>query len=353
MLRGTNATRVPSMRRSRSSPSRRPQLHFFPRSPAPPGFISLIRVDKMSQPGLRQTKKQKKAFAFRTRQKTSKKNKDLDSDGDALGFPIDENQDLAGLADLPLEAEEVYADGRSGGRKGKAKDGDQHQVQSGGSKKRKREGAEVVEENSRKKSKAQSTVLESGVESDDGQKSAEAKEKVQPQRFILFIGAFGPCSASETKLTHCDCREPEVFYDKGCYSLPFLLLRYGRFATRALHHRSHISLDPPPTVRLPTPKTAQPPSRSKGYAFLEFTDKKALQQALRLHHSELEGRKINVELTAGGGGKSEHRVKKLQDRNKGLHEQRVPQFRIPFFLSLTVLRLSEASNSEAQTCCEG
>jgi len=92
-----------------------------------------------------------------------------------------------------------------------------------------------------------------------------------------------------------------------------------------------LALDSPPTVRLPTPKTTQPSSKSKGYAFLEFTDKKALQQALRLHHSELEGRKINVELTAGGGGKSEHRVKKLQERNKGLHDQRVLRLPIPSF----------------------
>ena len=94
-------------------------------------------------------------------------------------------------------------------------------------------------------------------------------------------------------------------------------------------------LDPPPTVRLPTPKSTQPSSKSKGYAFLQFTDKKPLQQALRLHHSEIEGRKINVELTAGGGGKSEYRVKKLQERNKGLHEQRVPHFQIASFVRLT------------------
>lgn len=89
-----------------------------------------------------------------------------------------------------------------------------------------------------------------------------------------------------------------------------------------------LASEPLPTVRLPTLKTIQPSSKSKGYAFLEFTDKKALQNALRLHHSELEGRKINVELTAGGGGKSELRVKKLQERNKGLHEQRVLRPRI-------------------------
>jgi len=142
----------------------------------------------MSQPGQKQTKKQKKAVAFRTRQKTSKKNKGLDDDRDALDFPIEENQDVAGLADLPLEAEEVSAGGRSGGRKGKAKDGGQHQPQPEGSKKRRREGEEVVEEKPRKKSKAQPTVSGSGVEDDDGQKATKVKERAQPQRFILFIG---------------------------------------------------------------------------------------------------------------------------------------------------------------------
>jgi hypothetical protein len=37
----------------------------------------------------------------------------------------------------------------------------------------------------------------------------------------------------------------------------------------------------------------------------------------------LEGRMINVELTAGGGGKSEKRMEKLRERNKELLGQRV------------------------------
>ena len=50
------------------------------------------------------------------------------------------------------------------------------------------------------------------------------------------------------------------------------------------------ALGPPSTVRLPAPKTSQPVSmKSKGYPFLEFGDNKALQGALQLHHSELEG----------------------------------------------------------------
>jgi hypothetical protein len=85
-------------------------------------------------------------------------------------------------------------------------------------------------------------------------------------------------------------------------------------------------VDPSLTVRLLTPK-AQPTTKSipksKGFAFLEFTNRNALQHALKLHHSELEGRKINIELTAGGGGKSESRLNKLKKRNKELYGQMV------------------------------
>jgi len=62
---------------------------------------------------------------------------------------------------------------------------------------------------------------------------------------------------------------------------------------------------------------------------LEFTHRNALQQALKLHQSTLDGRLINVELTAGGGGKGESRLAKVRERNKALIGQRVN-----FFLSL-------------------
>jgi nucleolar protein 6 len=87
--------------------------------------------------------------------------------------------------------------------------------------------------------------------------------------------------------------------------------------------------DPPPTIRLLTPKPkpgAPPPARiikSKGCAFLEFASGPALQAGLRLHHSVLDGRQVNVELTAGGGGNSESRLTKLKTRNKELATRRV------------------------------
>jgi nucleolar protein 6 len=85
-------------------------------------------------------------------------------------------------------------------------------------------------------------------------------------------------------------------------------------------------LDPPPQIRLLTPKPKSPAStaaKSKGCAFLEFSHRNSLQQGLKLHGSTLDGRRINVELTAGGGGKSEKRVQKVQARNKHLGDERV------------------------------
>ncbi|RLV93224.1 Nucleolar protein 6 [Spathaspora sp. JA1] len=65
----------------------------------------------------------------------------------------------------------------------------------------------------------------------------------------------------------------------------------------------------------------------KGIAFLEFdNDTKEIQSkmelALRMHHTLLRNRKINVELTVGGGGNSEFRVNKLKEKNEKMLEDR-------------------------------
>jgi nucleolar protein 6 len=67
--------------------------------------------------------------------------------------------------------------------------------------------------------------------------------------------------------------------------------------------------------------------QDKGIAFLEFdNDTKEIQSkmesALRMHHSELRSRKINVELTVGGGGNSENRQLKLKEKNEKLEVER-------------------------------
>ncbi|MDP2438760.1 MAG: RNA-binding protein [archaeon] len=60
----------------------------------------------------------------------------------------------------------------------------------------------------------------------------------------------------------------------------------------------------------------------KGYCFLELADSYSVQKALTYHHSLLDGRKINVLLSAGGGGNSEARRKKIEEKNKVLEEER-------------------------------
>lgn len=67
--------------------------------------------------------------------------------------------------------------------------------------------------------------------------------------------------------------------------------------------------------------------KEKGIAFVEFdNDNKEIQKkmdlALRLHHSIIRKRKINVELTVGGGGNSENRTQKLKEKNEKLLEER-------------------------------
>jgi len=61
---------------------------------------------------------------------------------------------------------------------------------------------------------------------------------------------------------------------------------------------------------------------SRGIAFVEFTNSTLLQQALKLHHTDLDGRRINVELTVGGGGSGSARKEKIDERKGRMDEQR-------------------------------
>lgn len=55
---------------------------------------------------------------------------------------------------------------------------------------------------------------------------------------------------------------------------------------------------------------------------MEFDSSEALEKALGCHHTVVGGRKINVELTAGGGGKGEKRMGRIRERREGLEEER-------------------------------
>ncbi|KAJ7631219.1 hypothetical protein FB45DRAFT_1059076 [Roridomyces roridus] len=200
-------------------------------------------------------------------------------------LPVLEVQDLVDVQDGTDEKDAVPVDAKSSASarkakgKEKAKDGDGDSAAPVKTKKRKRESA--VDETSEKEPGPEKKKTK-------GAKGEADKNSEVKQRFILFVGNL-------------------------------------KYTTTAEAIKAHFAAcDPPPTVRLRTPKATpgRPVIKSKGCAFVEFTHRNALQQGLKLHQSELEGRKINVELTVGGGGKGDGRITKLKERNKGLFDQR-------------------------------
>ncbi|KAJ7926017.1 hypothetical protein B0H13DRAFT_2229584 [Mycena leptocephala] len=235
------------------------------------------------------TKKQKKGIAFRDR----KANKSRPNGSDPAGLednevPVLEVQDLAdGEDDSP--AVEVATKKEQGDAQGQGKgEGFRHSISSPEEEEKRprcsgwrggcgRRARPRWRDPGPKRKKAKGGT--------DSAKEAKAEVK---QRFILFVGNL-------------------------------------KYTTTAEAIKAHFAAcDPPPTVRLRTPKQSpgKPVNKSKGCAFVEFSHRNALQQGLKLHQSELEGRRINVELTVGGGGKSDTRLGKLKERNKGLFEQR-------------------------------
>ncbi|KAF4605009.1 hypothetical protein EYR40_003792 [Pleurotus pulmonarius] len=247
------------------------------------------------------TKKQKKSLAFRERSKHGKSKDGIDSEM-VNDIPIQENQDEAAIQLGEVEAagvrrkDESTVRPREGVRKAKAAKVDhtvKGEVEAKSPKKRKRSTEESEEsavamegQVSRKRAKKSAREAEGGSEAAETEKTDKSSIK---QRFILFVGNLKYTTSLEAIQKH--------------------------FA----------ACDPPPSVRLLTPKPSKNSTvshKSKGCAFLEFSQKSGLQQALKLHQSDLDGRRINVELTAGGGGKSEQRLTKLRTRNKELSQQR-------------------------------
>ena len=59
----------------------------------------------------------------------------------------------------------------------------------------------------------------------------------------------------------------------------------------------------------------------RGVAFVELADRDSLAAALGLHKSRLGHKKINVELSAGGGGNGTVRRQKIQAKRDRLNQQ--------------------------------
>ena len=157
------------------------------------------------------------------------------------------------------------------------------------------------------KPKKRRKIKHENIENGDEAKAVETADKAK-SRFILFIGNL-PYSTTDAALQS----------------------HFKKLAPFTLRHRTD-------------PKT----KKSKGFAFLEFENYDRMKTCLKLYHHtmfdpaktganvEADGdtatngsekkskgaRRINVELTAGGGGKTEGRREKIKAKNVRLDEQR-------------------------------
>ncbi|KAL2149886.1 hypothetical protein VTH82DRAFT_7562 [Thermothelomyces myriococcoides] len=95
--------------------------------------------------------------------------------------------------------------------------------------------------------------------------------------------------------------------------------------------RAHFATLQPTSVRLLTRR--DDPTKSRGIAFVEFGSYDRMKTCLqKFHHTQFDDgksppRRINVELTAGGGGKTAARLEKIKQKNAKLNEERAQRMK--------------------------
>jgi nucleolar protein 6 len=62
--------------------------------------------------------------------------------------------------------------------------------------------------------------------------------------------------------------------------------------------------------------------KSRGCGFMEFCSEKDMQNALKFHRSRMQKKRINIEVTCGGGGKSDKRREKIAEKNRTLRRNK-------------------------------
>ncbi|WWD18422.1 hypothetical protein CI109_102872 [Kwoniella shandongensis] len=219
------------------------------------------------------TKKQQKALAFRSKQKAKKAGQEAPPD-------LPEEDEV-----VPDDDEKTVSVNVSGPSKEKSKkegEGDAGEEDEGAA--TKKDG-----ESTKDKGKKRKTAWDEEEEGEGEAGKGKKGRKDAKQRFILFVGNLGFKTTREEVQKHF---EPAI----------------GK----------------QPAVRLLTtrPNTPAQAPKSRGIAFLELSSSADMQACLKLHHSNLKGRDINVELTAGGGGGGEERKRKIDERNKRVGTQR-------------------------------
>ncbi|CEH15692.1 related to nop6-protein with possible role in rrna processing [Ceraceosorus bombacis] len=151
---------------------------------------------------------------------------------------------------------------------------------------------------------------EDGAENEENDAGGEDKAaKSEAKRYIVFVGNMSFTSTASSLASH---------FKTHCHEEPKVRLLTTKYDTSAA-----LKLSKSKQKSISKGKALDPgASKSKGCAFVEFENTSALQKALQFHHTLFEGRLINVELTAGGGGAGTKREEKIKAKNQALEKER-------------------------------
>ncbi|KAE8878481.1 hypothetical protein PF005_g15301 [Phytophthora fragariae] len=157
----------------------------------------------------------------------------------------------------------------------------------------------------RQEQQATEDTMATVAEGDDQQLNAQQRRLLKRQTKRKAEGV------EETKPPQKKQKKSKTDEDGKPVKSIHLTLFVGQLPFRATEAavRKHFAEAGDIKLRMLTDKKTK---KFKGTAFIEVKDSKALGAALSRHHTLLQGRRINVELTASGGGnKSENRRNKI------------------------------------------
>ncbi|KAF5674936.1 U2B-like nuclear ribonucleoprotein [Fusarium heterosporum] len=235
--------------------------------------------------------KRDKKFKKESRKERKDKRKDLqnlpeqdDDEEETEDTPMVGTEDKP--ADAPVDAEKAAKkDKKKKDKKDKAKSEETPKQEDVSADAEPKEEPKKSKKDKKKQNKSANDVPIAGAEAD----AADVKTEGKADRHIVFVGNLPFTATAETIKAH--------------------------FA----------SLNPVGVRCMSDPKDSKP---CRGFAFVEFEKVWHMRTCLdKFHHSEFTDgtsypRRINVELTAGGGGKTKKRQDKIKEKNQKLNENR-------------------------------
>ncbi|KAK4452894.1 hypothetical protein QBC34DRAFT_397296 [Podospora aff. communis PSN243] len=264
------------------------------------GKAEITKSDTPSKKDKKKEKKDKKDKEGK-KEKKEKKTKEVDEDEEQVEEESkedkkskNEKKDKKKTKDKKSKTKDIVSEGEDVAMENGATEG--ATVANGAetpSKRSKKDKKDKKEKNSKKEKKATAVDGDDDEEEPSADTNADPDTSSKANRFICFVG-----------------------------NLPF--------TATADAVKQHFAKVQPMSVRLLTERND--PSKSRGIAFVEFANFDHMKTCLeKFHHSEFNDgksapRKINVELTAGGGGKTSYRQEKIASKNKKLNEERHNRF---------------------------